>query len=354
MDSRSWRIIKGIATYSLALVYLLLVVVLILQGCSSNEGPEPVLFDSIILNSSFEDEGPVQMPSGWKTSGPDEDADFLYSDGFSGKTSLRHEKDDNYSVFTYQELTDLDPGYYSLVAYIKNGGGQNACYLSADVAGTIRMTSLPVSKNIWTKVIVRGIEVTDGTLTIGLKSDGNGGNWCQVDDLELIKEDDAYVFLKGGDLSLLSYIEQMGGKFYENGEEKDCFEILKSNGMNLARLRLYNDPGNADFEPSNHLPAGIQDPQDILSLAKRAKDSGMQIQLSFHYSDYWTNGGLQTKPHAWALLNYDELKQAVYDFTFDFMMQMKEQNTLPEYVSLGNEIAGGIYFPMALQRILQN
>ena len=71
----------------------------------------------------------------------------------------------------------------------------------------------------------------------------------------------------------------------------------------------------------------------------------MQIQLTFHYSDYWTNGSTQTKPHDWATLNYAQLKQAVYDFTFNFMTQMKAQGTTPEYVSLGNETAGGLLFP---------
>ena len=81
----------------------------------------------------------------------------------------------------------------------------------------------------------------------------------------------------------------MGGKFYEDGEEKDCIEILKNNGFNIVRLRLYNDPGNPDYAPSNRLPEGISGPEDILRLAKRAKEAGMQILLTFHYSDYWRN-----------------------------------------------------------------
>ncbi|MGG1637134.1 glycosyl hydrolase 53 family protein [Paenibacillus sp. FSL K6-3182] len=32
------------------------------------------------------------------------------------------------------------------------------------------------------------------------------------------------------------------------------------------------------------------DQSDILKLAKRTRTAGLQIQLSFHYSDYWTNG----------------------------------------------------------------
>ena len=151
--------------------------------------------------------------------------------------------------------------------------------------------------------------------------------------------------LIGGDISELTYVEQNGGKYYMDGRAQDCISILKQGGFNIVRLRLYNDPGNPDFTPSCRLPKGIEDEADILSLAKRAKAAGMQIQLSFHYSDYWTNGGRQDKPHEWATLDYPALKQAVYDYTFKVMKDMAAQGTSPEYVSLGNEIQAGILFP---------
>jgi arabinogalactan endo-1,4-beta-galactosidase len=172
-----------------------------------------------------------------------------------------------------------------------------------------------------------------------------GGNESKEPDTPDNPTPEATVMLRGGDLSELTYIERMGGKFYDNGVAQDCIEILKRYGFNIARLRLYNDPGNPDYSPSKRLPAGIQNPEDILNLARRVKAAGMQIQLTFHYSDYWTNAGEQTKPHEWEGLSYAALKQAVYDFTFDFMSQMKAQGTTPEYVSLGNETGGGLLFP---------
>ncbi len=152
--------------------------------------------------------------------------------------------------------------------------------------------------------------------------------------------------LMGGDISELSYVEQNGGKYYyQDGKEGDCLRILQDAGFNFARLRLYNDPGNPDYSPSKRLPAGIQDEADVLALAKRAKAAGMKLELTFHYSDYWTNGGNQTRPHEWEGLDYAALKQAVYDYTYQFMKDMAAQGTTPEYVSPGNEIQGGILFP---------
>ncbi len=151
--------------------------------------------------------------------------------------------------------------------------------------------------------------------------------------------------LIGGDISELTYVEQNGGKYYQDGRQQDCISILQQGGFNIVRLRLYNDPGNPGYSPSKRLPKGIQDEADILSLAKRAKAAGMQIELTFHYSDYWTNGSTQTKPHEWADLDYPALRQAVYDYTYKVMKDMAAQGTSPEYVSLGNESQGGLLFP---------
>lgn len=331
-------------TKLIPILFLLLVISCGKKGGGS--GPvDPPVDNNTIKNAGFEANGANQSPSNWLTEGT-ADADFTEAGSSYGTYALTHKKNSSYQVYTYQNITGLANGIYTLTAWIQNGGGQNACYLSAKEygGGAERMTSLPIT-GTWKIVTIRGIQVTNGQCKIGLVSDAHANEWCKMDNLSIVKDDKAYSFLKGGDLSELSYIEQKGGKFIENGVQKDCFEILKNNGFNLARLRLYNDPGNPAFTPSNRLPAGIQNPTDILSLALRAKNAGMQIQLTFHYSDYWTNGGTQNKPHDWTGLTYTQLKQAVYDFTFNFMTQMKNQDTPPEFVSLGNETAGGILFP---------
>lgn len=309
------------------------------EGPVLNEDPNAVR----IANSGFETVGSSQTPAGWNTiaEGSDQDADFTKSSGKTGSYCLTHSKNSAYKVYTYQELTGLDTGYYSLYVWVRNSGGQNVCYLTAkDYGGIERMTSVPVSA-IWSQVIIRGIHVTNGKCTIGFYSDAMAGNWSNFDDVKMIKDGQPYQFLKGGDLSELSYIESMGGKFYEGGVEKNCMQILKDNGFNLVRLRLYNDPGNPNFTPSNRLPAGFQNQNDILNLSKRAKDLGMQIQLTFYYSDYWSND----KTHSWQNISFTALKDSVYQLTLKFMNRMKAQGTTPEFVSLGNEIADGLLKP---------
>jgi arabinogalactan endo-1,4-beta-galactosidase len=295
-----------------------------------------------ISNNGFEKGGASQTPSGWTTeSTSDQDADYSVTGGYTGSYSLEHKKPTPYKVFTSQKFTGLDTGYYSLTVWVKNSGGQNACYVKAmNFGGVDMMTSLPVTSQ-WKKVMIRGIHITNNQCTIGFYSDALAGNCCRFDDVSMLKDGIKYSFLKGGDISELSYIESMGGKFYEGGTQKDGLQILKDNGLNIVRLRLYNDPGNPGFTPSNRLPTGFQDPADILRQAKRAKDMGLKILLTFYYSDYWSN----EKTHIWKNTPYPALLDSVYNFTFKFMTRMKQQGTTPEFVSIGNEIAGGIVLP---------
>ncbi len=75
-------------------------------------------------------------------------------------------------------------------------------------------------------------------------------------------------FIIGVDLSMLYEIEKLGGKFYENGEQKDCIEILRDNGFNWIRLRIWNDPTDENGKP---LGGGNCNYINMTQIAQRAK-----------------------------------------------------------------------------------
>lgn len=149
-------------------------------------------------------------------------------------------------------------------------------------------------------------------------------------------------YYKGMDISTIKEVESLGGKFYDRGVEKDVFEILKSYGTNAVRLRLWNDPYSEEGEPYG---AGTNDLQTTIELAKRAQAHGMEVLLDFHYSDFWADPGKQRVPKAWRGMNADELTEAVYRFTRDSLLTMKEAGVLPELVQVGNELSNGMLWP---------
>jgi len=146
----------------------------------------------------------------------------------------------------------------------------------------------------------------------------------------------------GADISFLPQMEARGMKFYDKGVEKDAIAILKEHGFNYVRLRIFNEPANdSGYSPGK----GFCDLENTKKMAKRVKDAGMKLLLDFHYSDTWADPGKQYKPASWKGLNFEKLKQAVYDFTKKVMLELKDQGTTPDMVQIGNEINHGIIWP---------
>ena len=71
----------------------------------------------------------------------------------------------------------------------------------------------------------------------------------------------------------------------------------------------------------------------------------MKFLLDFHYSDNWADPGKQFKPSAWASYDFNQLTQAVHDFTKEVIQALKDQGTLPDMVQVGNEINHGMIWP---------
>ena len=141
---------------------------------------------------------------------------------------------------------------------------------------------------------------------------------------------------RGCDLSWLSEMEHNGVLFYdENGDSRDCIELLRAEGMNAVRLRVW----------VNH-KTGWSNKEDMLSLALRAAQSGQRIMLDIHYSDFFADPSHQTIPAAWANYDYNTMLEAVREHTLDVLYALKEEGIKPEWVQIGNETPNGMLWPM--------
>jgi arabinogalactan endo-1,4-beta-galactosidase len=139
--------------------------------------------------------------------------------------------------------------------------------------------------------------------------------------------------LRGTDFSQLLKVENEGFQFYDcDSNGLDALEILSQEGINIIRLKVWNNPsGDASL-------------QELVPFAQRIKAAGMQIMLTLHYSNTWADPGAQSVPSQWNGLSFESLLDSVNAFTF------KVVNTLhPEYVQIGNEINHGLMHPYGLR-----
>lgn len=286
---------------------------------------------STLTNAGFEADGTgTAVPSGWSESGTTA-ASYVEAGGHGGSYRLSHYSASAYKVETYQTLTGLTNGSYKLTAWVRSGGGQNSAYLALkNCGGTEQRTDLPVSASGWIHLVVP-VSVTSNQCTVSVYSDANAGNWINVDDLTFTSGTTGLT-VKGSDISSLAKSEAYGGVYKtSSGTTGDALAILKSSGMNYARLKVWVNPAD-----------GYNNKARVLAMAKRIKAQGMKLLVDFHYSDTWADPGTQTKPAAWAGHSYSQLKTDVYNHTYDVLNALKAQGTTADMVQIGNEINGGM------------
>jgi arabinogalactan endo-1,4-beta-galactosidase len=191
-------------------------------------------------------------------------------------------------------------------------------------------------------------------------------------------------YIVGADISWVQQREAAGMKYSDNGVQKDILQILKDHGFNYIRLRVFNDPTIATWNPTRgggarrggrgatsapasapavaipttgpaaiqamrlsvgqaaYSPQGYCDLPHTIEMAKRVKAAGMGLLIDFHYSDSWADPGKQFTPTAWFTLPFPELVKTTHDWTRDCLMQMKAAGCAPDMVQVGNEITPGM------------
>ncbi|GAA2956008.1 arabinogalactan endo-beta-1,4-galactanase [Kitasatospora cinereorecta] len=275
--------------------------------------------------------------TGWSTySAAGQDAaSFTEAGGRTGSTRLSHWSASAYKVETYQYLTGLTDGAYTLSAWVRSGGGQNSAYIALrNCGGAEQRTDLPpTADGRWIR-LVTSVRVTGGACTISLNSDAHAGEWANFDDINFTPGSTG-LGVRGGDLSTLPKNEAYGARYRDaNGTAGDAMTILKKSGMNYVRLKVWVNPAD-----------GYNDKARVLAMAKRAKALGMKTLIDFHYSDAWADPGKQIKPAAWAGHSYTQLRADVYRHTYDVLNALKAQGTTADMVQIGNETNAGMLWP---------
>ena len=157
-----------------------------------------------------------------------------------------------------------------------------------------------------------------------------------VEKVENLPED----FILGMDASCVPSLERSGVKYYDHdGAEKDVYEILSANGINYIRVRVWNDPFDAD---GNGYGGGNCDIENAVAIGKRATAAGMKLLVNFHYSDFWADPGKQMVPKAWHGMYIDQKSEALYQYTKDCLQKLVDAGVDVGMVQIGNETNGAM------------
>ena len=160
------------------------------------------------------------------------------------------------------------------------------------------------------------------------------GSSLYVRKVEGLPED----FIMGMDLSSVLAEEASGVRYYGfDGKEQDIFKTMSENGVNTIRVRVWNDPYDAD---GNGFGGGNCDIDCAVEIGKRAAKYGMALLVDFHYSDFWADPGKQMVPRAWAGMTIEEKTEAAYQFTKDCLTKLRNAGVPVRMVQVGNETNG--------------
>ena len=155
------------------------------------------------------------------------------------------------------------------------------------------------------------------------------------------------VIARGADISWITEMEHDGWVFRAmNGDTADLITVIKEAGANAVRLRVWVHPDQACFPDGTQAnPLGFSSKDDMLSIAKRVHQAGLNLMVDFHYSDWWADPGQQYAPQAWQDLSVAELCDSITAYTIDVLSALKAEGIAPLWVQIGNETTTGMCWP---------
>ena len=141
----------------------------------------------------------------------------------------------------------------------------------------------------------------------------------------------AKVFWLGADISGTTELESRGVVSYnKDNVQTENTLLMKQLMLNAVRLRVWVNPKD-----------GWSSKEDVLVMAKRAKEHDMALMIDFHYSDWWADPEKQNIPAAWKDYDYETMKEALACHTQETLQLLKDHDIDVKWVQVGNETSDG-------------
>ncbi len=148
---------------------------------------------------------------------------------------------------------------------------------------------------------------------------------------------------RGVDISWMTQLPALGYSFVGPAQTPaSALQILKDHGVTAVRIRTFVNPSIT----AGTLGVGNTDQAGSIALAQTAAAMGFAIMIDFHLSDTWADPGHQAIPAAWASYNYTQMQTAVSSYIQGFMQALAADGIYPQWVQVGNEIDGGMLWPI--------
>ena len=269
-----------------------------------------------------------------------------------------------------QKITSLGAGTYKLSFQQEGAVATSGLAVSVNSGTTVLANKMLPATTGWDKWETIETDAfvlsAKGDITITVSGNVTSGYWGDFDNFVLSKlvvegeeEDnvtpvDALInvernkkvdedFILGADVSSYVSVVESGAKFYDfDGNELDgqgFFDLLKESGLNYIRVRVWNNPYDAD---GNGYGGGNNDIETAKVIGQYATEAGMKLLVDFHYSDFWADPAKQQAPKAWANYTVDEKADAVYDYTLESLEYLVDAGVDVGMVQIGNETTGKI------------
>ncbi len=150
-------------------------------------------------------------------------------------------------------------------------------------------------------------------------------------------------FVRGVDVSSYLAERESGARFYDfDGNELDdegFFSFLSDCGINYVRVRVWNDPFDAD---GNGYGGGDCDIENAVRIGQLATGAGCRLLVDFHYSDFWADPKKQKPPKAWEGLSLEEKASELERFTKDSLIRLLDAGVDVGMAQVGNETNGSL------------
>ncbi len=159
----------------------------------------------------------------------------------------------------------------------------------------------------------RGTQARYAQLTV---FSGTGADVC-VGEFRVFGPDPAATAMdRGADLSFTPQELAAGAKFTDRGRQASPVTIMRDNGANYVRMRVWVDP-----------PPGYSNLASDLALARSVRAAGMKIYLDIMYSDFWADPQHQNIPASWAGQDLAQLTATVQSYTHQVISAFAQQRT---------------------------